>query len=575
MKKIYIVLLAVLLLATPLSAQTKWINPLDSGAVVHGQGWPELRSGYVRLPDAAKESVSKAVWSLSRQSAGLSLVFRSNATDIRVRYQNTAPKKVMINMVPMGHSGVDMYAYDRNGTLRYVSPHFAPSFKDTVNFNFDRISYAKNNPEYEFHLFLPLYNGVKWLEIGVPEDAMIEFLPVPQEKPIVIYGTSITQGASASRPGMCWTAMLERELGHPVVNLGFSGSAKLEQGMFETLSQIDAKMFIIDAMPNNSSSKEIADKVLTGIRILRSRSKAPILLMEHTGYPGDGMSESRAIYREADAQLREAYEVALQYAYKDIYYLTNEEMALGMDGTIDGTHPNDFGMRHEADAVIKKVREVFHEETMQPFIPCPQQRDSYTWRKRFEQTIALCSSINPQVVLLGDSITHFWGGEPEGDIHRGDESWAKLWKGKRVANMGFGWDRIENVLWRILHGCLDGYEAEDVLILIGTNNVYFQDAEGIASGISQIVDAVRLRQPKARIWVCGLLPRHDRMQQVAEINAAIQANLNPEARYIDMSADFIDKDGNFRADLFVDGLHPNAEGYEHFAAQIRRGMKQK
>jgi len=570
----HLLAIIALTLSLALSAQTKWINPLDSGAVVHGQGWQELRSGYVRLPDAAQESVSKSVWSLGKQSAGLKLVFRSNAEQITVRYQTTIPRRVMNNMAPIAHSGVDMYAIDRDGDLRWVAPHFAPSFKDTIVFDFDKITYPKNTDWFEYHLYLPLYNGLKWLEIGVAEGAQIEFYPQSHEKPIVVYGTSIAHGASASRPGMCWTAMLERELGHPVVNMGFSGAAKLEPGMFETLSGIDAKLFIIDAMPNNSKATDIADKVLEGIRILRSRSKAPILLVEHCGYPGESASESRAIFREANKQLREAYEVALQLAYRDIYYLTFEEIALGMEGTIDGVHPNDLGMRHQADAVEKKVREILHEQTVL-FAPCTQHRDFYDWTKRFEETLALCSSVKPQVVLLGDSITHFWGGEPECTIRRGQDSWEQLWQGRSVVNMGFGWDRIENVLWRIFHGCLDGWEAEDVLILIGTNNVYFQDGEGISSGINQIVDAVRLRQPKARIWVCGLLPRTDRPQQVADINAVVKAKLNPEARYIDMSADFIDKDGKVRAELFKDGLHPIAEGYEHFAAQIRRGMKQK
>lgn len=576
MKKLLFAI-TVLILSQALRAQTVWLDPLASGPCVHGQGWSELRSGYVRLPDSAKDSVSQSVWSLSRQSAGLSIVFRSNAADIRVRYQNTTPHKSMFNMAPAGHSGIDLYAFDRNGTPRYVAPHFAPSFKDTVNFHFDCIDYPENNPEYEFHLYLPIYNGVKWLEIGVPEDAFIEFIPEFYEKPIVIYGTSITQGASASRPGMCWTAMVGRETCHPVVNLGFSGSAKLETGMFDQLSRIDAGMYIIDAIANNTSSNAIPGikaKVLEGIRIIRSRSDAPILLAEHCGYPGEGMSATRAVFREANRQLREAYETALASGYSDLHYLTSGEQSLGMDGTIDGVHPNDLGMRNIADAFEKVIRDVLHENA-DTFKPCPQQRDAYNWRKRFEETIAFCAAVKPQVVLLGDSITHFWGGEPESDIRRGQGSWDKLWKGRRVVNMGFGWDRIENLLWRIYHGCLDGYEAEDVFILIGTNNVYFQGAQGIASGINRVVDAVRLRQPKARIWVCGLLPRRDRMQQVADINAAIQANLNSEARYIDMSAGFIDKDGNFRDELFVDGLHPNTEGYSRFAAMIGRGMKRK
>ena len=101
-----------------------------------------------------------------------------------------------------------------------------------------------------YQLYLPLYNSLEWLEIGVPEEATIHFLALRNEKPIVVYGSSITQGACASRPGMAWTAILERKMDRPLLNFGFSGNGRLEKELIDLISEIDAKIFVLDCLPN-------------------------------------------------------------------------------------------------------------------------------------------------------------------------------------------------------------------------------------------------------------------------------------------------------------------------------------
>ncbi len=359
MKKL--LLLLTVFASTVSYAQIKWHNPIGSGAEVHGQGWAELRHSYLRLPAHAEGKASDAVWSLSKHSAGLSLVFRSNAREIIVRYQVTGSYN-MFHMPSTGVSGVDMYATDADGRERWCAPHFPVSFADTIRYHYDNITYF-TNPEqgYEYHLYLPLYNGVKWMEIGVPTDARFQFLPVTDEKPIVVYGTSIAHGACASRPGLAWTNIVERRTSRPIVNLGFSGSGKLEPEMFDLLSEIGASMYVIDCMANmDNLSNLIVERITHGVHRLRQSSQAPILLVEHAGYTGESTNEHRSSYRAVNEQLRKAYGQLQAEGVANLHYMSSEEIGLDQESQVESVHPNDHGMRLHADAHVKQIVKILH-----------------------------------------------------------------------------------------------------------------------------------------------------------------------------------------------------------------------
>lgn len=358
MKKTVLVIAAVILSGVLGRAQMNWYNPLESGPVVHGQGWEELRGTYVRLPDRAQEKVREPLWKLSRNSAGINLVFRSDASTIAVRYQ-VAGGYNMHHMPSTGVSGVDLYAIDSKGKTRWVAPDFMPVFADTIRYTYSKITYRDEEVNsYEYHLYLPLYNTVKWMEIGVPQGATLEFAPQGPEKPILVYGTSIAQGACASRPGMAWTCMIERGSGIPVVNLGFSGNGRLEPELFDLISEIDASLYIIDCMPNMNRQDDIRTLLANGVIKIRNASGSPILLVEHSGNSGWEASESKEKFRTLNEKLRAAYEDLVAAGYKKIYYLSWEEIGLGMDGMVEGVHPNDLGMQRYADAYLAKIAEI-------------------------------------------------------------------------------------------------------------------------------------------------------------------------------------------------------------------------
>lgn len=173
--------------------------------------------------------------------------------------------------------------------------------------------------------------------------------------------------------------------------------------------------------------------------------------------------------------------------------------------------------------------------------------------------------------MIGNSITHFWGGEPAGP-QRGKESWDKLFKGKHVRNLGFGWDKIENMLWRIYHGELDGYQAKDIVALPGTNNLQSNTDEEILQGISTLIEAIQQRQPTARLCILGIYPRKDMEERVKLFNAKLKKELaDKKVIYLDLASYFTNKDGSINWNLFSDGLHPTKEGYN----LIAKGLKEK
>ena len=575
MKNFLLFYLSFLLIA-PCQSQSelKWWNPIQNEfPVIEGQAWTgQTIDPFDRLPAKAKTTVRDRVWSLSKHAAGLMIRFRSNAEKIIVRY-GVEGSTSMNHMPATGVSGVDLYAINSDGQWMWCRA--GRSWKDTITYTFNGLSpndrYHKMGREYR--LYLPLYTKVNWMEIGVGEEAHFQPLPVRMEKPIVVYGTSIAHGACASRPGMSWTNILSRKMDRPLINLAFSGNGRLEKEMIDLLEELDSKVFILDCLPNLWNAEtydeaELMKRILSSVRQLRAkRSDVPILLTEHAGYTDGFINPVRhTAYARVNAIQKKAFSQLKSEDIQQLYYLSKDEINLEMDDMVDGTHPNDLGMMHYAEGYEKKLRDVLHEPIGESSTtkPITQYREpgNYDWENRHRSILEMNKTNPPKSVFIANSIIHFWGGEPSTKLVREAESWKRYFTPIGLRNMAYGWDRLENVLWRIYHGELDGFDAEKIVVMIGTNNLHLNSDEEILEGLSMIVEAIKVRQPKAQITLLGLLPRRNYEDRIANLNSHIaQIAASKNIHYNYLGDVFLKPDQKIDEALFSDGLHPNRAGY--------------
>ena len=572
MKKTFVSLL-LLLFSISLISQTKWYNPIDAEyPVVQNRGWEnEISNSYQRLPDRAKDVVRRSVWDLSQNSAGVAIHFKTNAEKIQIRYGVTGDF-AMPHMPATGKSGVDLYAIDSDGNWRYLSDSY--HFSDTITYTYNNIipnTYHKNG--FEYRLFLPLYNSVTWMEIGVPESSEFSFMPLLKEKPIVVYGTSIAQGGCASRPGMAWTNILSRKLDYPVINLAYSGNGPLEKEKVDLIKELDASLIIYDCLPNmlSLSDDEVKKRTVYGVMGIREKSDLPILITDHIGYLNDGMiAGMRDKADRLNKASREAYDSLKQAGVANIYYLYKDSINLPADGAVDAIHPNDLGMQAYADAYEKIIRQILSMPVgkISTTKPVSQRREPYfyEWKDRHRSKLEAIEKLNPKKVIIGNSITHYWNDEKGKE--NGPNSWKKYVEPKGYLNLGCGWDKIENVLWRVYHGELQGYNANEIVLMIGTNNIGSSTNEEIVEGLCFLFKQIQVRQPNAELKVIGILPRRGQEDNVKKLNEQISAMVNKNNwRYIDVS-DKLMKDGKIVESYFSDGLHPNDQGYALIAPLI-------
>lgn len=335
-----------------------WYDALQIG--LEGQGWSgdALKTPYDRLPAKAEGVVRPPVWNLSLHSAGMALHFVTDSKTIAARWTLRNENLAMTHMPATGVSGLDLYARDDKGEWRWCAMGMPGSKANEVNL-------LSNIPEgqHEFLLYLPLYNGVESLAIGIEKEASLAKGPARAEghnKPILFYGTSITHGGCASRPGMAHPSIVGRMLDYPVINLGFSGNGKLDPELLDLLIEQDPAVYVLDCAPNMQPDL-IAERTVPFIEGLRkARPDTPILLVENIVYQqGWLIKGSKDAYINKNIESRKAYEILKEKGMKNLGYLPCEDL-LGHDseGTVDGTHPNDLGFYRFAEAMTPALKKL-------------------------------------------------------------------------------------------------------------------------------------------------------------------------------------------------------------------------
>ena len=184
-------------------------------------------------------------------------------------------------------------------------------------------------------------------------------------------------------------------------------------------------------------------------------------------------------------------------------------------------HPDTNGQRMMAEAIEPTLARLMHDTPQQALtsmtdintavIPVERlEPDVYDWYARHHGVLDLIKHVQPRVVLIGDSITHFWGGIPNGTTVNGAQAWERVFRGMPVINMGFGWDRTQNVLWRLRQGEFDGLHPQWVVLAIGTNNLTGTEharastPQEIVEGIDTICKEIGLRSPETHIILMAI-----------------------------------------------------------------------
>ncbi len=332
----------------------RWVDLRDF--TLEGKGWEDTPNPYDRLPAHAKSVVPDGVWNLGNRPAGMSIRFITDATTISARWTVRYEPLGKPHMPATGSSGLDLYVW--NGSKwRWTGagrPNEFPTSEGAL------VKGELAPIEREYRLYLPLYNSLESIFLGIPPEGSLKPGPRDEGKPIVIYGTSIVQGGVASRPGMGYTAILSRRLHRETINLGFSGNGRMETQLAELLGELDACAYVVDCLPN-MAEPVVDERAVPFVRTLRAaRPETPIVLVENIIYQDAHLVPSRhQRCTSSNLALRRAYEQLVGDGVHKLIYVPGDAL-LGDDGdaTVDGTHPTDLGFLRIADALEPVLRPI-------------------------------------------------------------------------------------------------------------------------------------------------------------------------------------------------------------------------
>ncbi len=308
--------------------------------------------GYRRLPADIAHATSESVEQLCKQTAGGRVRFITDSPYIIVKAKIGAVR--MPHMPASGRSGFDIYVREDNREIykKTIIPPVAT--KDWYLGVYD-IPGAKK--ERLFTVNFPLYDTVDEVLFGVEEGSAV--LPAPEysvKDPILFYGSSITQGGCASRPGSSYEALISRRYDADYINLGFSGSAKGERAVAEYIASLKLSMFVFDYDFNSPTFEHYEATFEPFYKIIREKHRdLPIVFLTRPKYYYDSGSTKRLNLQ------REVYERARVSGDNNLYMIPGYELMeiCKNEGTVDGTHPTDLGFFSMATRLYKLLDNLF------------------------------------------------------------------------------------------------------------------------------------------------------------------------------------------------------------------------
>lgn len=298
-------------------------------------------SGYYRLPFDVADKVNDGVKGLNLNTAGGRVRFCTDADRVFLRAAMRSVSK-MPHFALTGSAGFDLYA---NGVYKGT---FVPPLD--VETGYSSELYIGGEGMCEITVHFPLYSGVEKLELGFPSNSVIKKAP-PYDitLPVVYYGSSITQGGCASRPGNAYQNIVSRLISCDHINLGFSGSARGEEIMAEYIAGLSMCAFVLDYDHNAPDLSHLEATHQAFFNIIRTKNPGlPVIMLSR---PQPNPSEEELLRRDI---VKRTYETAVNAGDKKVYFIDGTEILNlfgGDSGTVDGCHPNDLGFYCMAKAI--------------------------------------------------------------------------------------------------------------------------------------------------------------------------------------------------------------------------------
>lgn len=325
----------------------RFYSALENPFSLHGVFYQDGR--FRRMPSKVAESVSTSVFRLHTHTAGGRIRFKTDSGYIAI-------KAVMPQIARMSHfaltgsAGFDLYAGNNEQYVKTFAPPFA------MEDGFESVIKVKKGEMREYTINFPLYSGISELYIGLENTAaVLSPSSYKIEKPIVFYGSSITQGGCASRPGNSYESCVSRALNADFINLGFSGSCRAEEEMAQYIKTLDMTAFVYDYDHNSRTPQYLADTHQRFFNIIReARPDLPILILSRPEYVLKG---NALLSKEI---IEKTYLDAKAGGDKNVYFLDGPTLMkfAEFDGTVDGCHPNDLGFYSMAKAVTEVLKAI-------------------------------------------------------------------------------------------------------------------------------------------------------------------------------------------------------------------------
>lgn len=300
-----------------------------------------------RIPNEISKDISVHVHNISKQTAGGRIRFKTDSPYIALNVKNL-PRPPMPQLTLVAQVGFDLYIEGE-----YYNSFVPPS---NITVGYESVIDFPTCEMREITLNFPLYYGIEDVYVGIKEGSKIEkpsdYLDMP---PIVYYGSSITQGGCANRPGNTYEAIIARETNVDFVSLGFGGGAKGEPKMAKYCASLDMSLFVLD-YDHNAPNPEYLDETHENFfKIVRkAHPDLPILMMSRpVYYPKPDEIVRRDI-------VKKTYENAIAAGDKNVYFIDGTTLLeeCKNDGTVDGIHPTDYGFHCMARKILPLIKEI-------------------------------------------------------------------------------------------------------------------------------------------------------------------------------------------------------------------------